>query len=252
MNSLLEVFAKQYLIDNLSKLPDDWQKKFKMMYWKHAGYENADDAVIIDTEEFISRLPSKVLDLAVSQVERSINLLRERENELSERSKSKTVDRINYVKGDLIQYALQNSNEFIMIPHVCNTKGAWGAGFAEALSNTWCEPEIHYRKTVNHLITKDDLLGMTFYIGPGNTNIIVANMFAQKLNERLPLRYWALTKCMLHVGERCFKNPLNIKFEIYCPKFGSGLARGNWKIIERLIWEIWIELYPIKVTIFEL
>jgi hypothetical protein len=242
VNSLLEVFARQYLIDNLSKLPNDWQKKFKMMYWKHAKYENVGEAITINTEEFISRLPSEVLDWAMSQVERSINLLRERENESMDHHS------ITYVKGDLIQYALeQDPNKVIMIPHVCNTKGAWGAGFAKALSKTWKEPEDHYRKTVNHL-SEDDLLGLTFYIGIGNTNIIVTNMFAQKLYEKLPLRYWALSKCMLDIGK---KNTIDIKHEIYCPKFGSGLARGDWKIIERLIWEIWIERYQIKVTVFE-
>ena len=41
------------------------------------------------------------------------------------------------------------------------------------------------------------------------------------------------------------------KVEIHAPKFGSGLARGDWDVIEALIVEAW-DNEGIPVTIYEL
>ena len=44
------------------------------------------------------------------------------------------------------------------------------------------------------------------------------------------------------------KNSLSSdKIEIHCPKFGSGLAGGNWHFIENLIEDIWTAYF---VTVY--
>jgi hypothetical protein len=37
------------------------------------------------------------------------------------------------------------------------------------------------------------------------------------------------------------KNSENARVEIHSPKFGSGLAGGNWNFIEELIKDIWYD-----------
>ena len=39
------------------------------------------------------------------------------------------------------------------------------------------------------------------------------------------------------------------KIEIHCPKFGSGLAGGDWKFIEYLINDIWSRHIVVVYTI---
>jgi hypothetical protein len=55
-----------------------------------------------------------------------------------------------------------------------------------------------------------------------------------------PLNYFALIKAMNSIN-MYIKTKLDPseKIEIHCPKFGSGLAGGNWKFIENLIEDIW-------------
>ena len=60
----------------------------------------------------------------------------------------------------------------IVIAHICNNVGAWGAGFVLALSKKWAEPEHTY-----HNYQPRDL-GTTMFI-PVEDNINVANMIAQ-------------------------------------------------------------------------
>jgi hypothetical protein len=40
----------------------------------------------------------------------------------------------------------------------------------------------------------------------------------------------------------------DIKYEIHAPKFGSGLAGGNWNFIENLIEDIWIDI-PVYIYV---
>jgi hypothetical protein len=137
----------------------------------------------------------------------------------------------------------------VIVPHVCNNIDVFGGGFAAAVSN-------HYP------IVKENyhMLGKTFMRNNfGHAQIIeipvknkygyklmFANMIAQNglpdKNHRRCLNYQALVKSMTLVGQ-FIKNfqaqSENQKIEIHTPKFGSGIAGGNWNFISDLIEDIW-------------
>jgi len=69
--------------------------------------------------------------------------------------------------------------------------------------------------------------------------MIAQNGIKARNNPR-PLNYAYLTKSMLEVKRFILKN-FNSEnpVEIHCPKFGSGLAGGEWRFIENLVEDIW-------------
>jgi hypothetical protein len=59
-------------------------------------------------------------------------------------------------------------------------------------------------------------------------------------NNKRPINYAYLVKSMLNVKQYIMTNyDQDAKVEIHAPKFGSGLARGNWNFISDLIEDIW-------------
>jgi hypothetical protein len=91
----------------------------------------------------------------------------------------------------------------------------------------------------------DNVLGETSFISNGN--VTVANMFAQNglitdAGNHKPLNYYSLVKCMEYVKDYTHeKYTYDIIYDIYCPKFGSGLSGGDWNIIEEFINDIWVK-----------
>jgi len=62
MNNQLQEFARQTIKDGLSKLPEDWQRKFKLMYGKES----------MSIEEVVEKMDESKLDWAMQQVEKSL------------------------------------------------------------------------------------------------------------------------------------------------------------------------------------
>lgn len=165
---------------------------------------------------------------------------------------------ITYVTGDVIASVLPDS--YKVIPHICNDSGGWGHGFVMAISRKWKGPENKYREwdKSGYYVRNDKKI--LFELGSVQLvkveeNVVVANMIAQhktvsKDNPR-PIKYDALIECMQQVRDRCL-TVLNSgkKVEIHAPMFGAGLAQGNWKVIEQLIIEFWVNA-SIPVTIYE-
>lgn len=163
---------------------------------------------------------------------------------------------LKYIKGNLFDRLDYNN---IIIPHVVNIHGAWGAGFVLAINKyLGLEHQKSYQKHVlNFLhkkqnVQKNSKLGgtvlFTSYFTPSinsNQSIEVANMFAQTLGGEKPLNYEWLYRCLEQVSEVALER----EAIIYAPKFGSGLAGGEWSIIEAMIQHVWKDL---DVTIFEL
>ena len=161
---------------------------------------------------------------------------------------------IKYVKGDLFEHIDQDC----VIAHCCNDVGAWGAGFVLAINkNLGMEPRNSFINASQNLLYD---LGNVDYcrvvkhetratVGgpvkvPGSIAITVANMCGQHgvtgastgdLRVAKPIRYAALVHCMEDVRSYVDQFPQ----PILCPKFGSGLAGGNWELIRELIDEIW-------------
>lgn len=149
------------------------------------------------------------------------------------------MSKINYVKGDATNPQGEGNK---VIAHVCNNKGKWGAGFVLALSKKWSEPETEYRA----IPPKYHELGFVQFVRV-EEDITVANMIAQQdvksnENER-PLRYDALIDALIKVNEYCQKRQCTL----HMPKIGSGLAGGNWNIIEKII----EENVQVPVTVYE-
>lgn len=156
---------------------------------------------------------------------------------------------IYYVKGDLFQNVKSVSTD-VIIPHVCNNIGAWGSGFVLPLAKNYPEAKEAYLKWYkgeNWIGSSEFAIGNTQIVAvdPG---VFVANMVAQdgitkgSMGDRSrvvdrPLRYDSLVKCMIEVAE--FALAIYPRMVIHCPKFGSGLAGGDWNFIEYLIEDIW-------------
>jgi len=184
---------------------------------------------------------------------------------------------IKYVEGDLFESLTTDSDPgVILIPHVCNDKGAWGAGFVVPLAQAF--PDVRTAYLEWHRTNKQPDLGChidstseNFGIGQVQfveampkrevhgkpyPQIVVANMIAQTLGGKRPLSYKYLMKCMVAVSQKAFINAC-LEAEgvhpddagtvrIVCPMFGAGLAGGDWNFVERLIEDCWHKV-PVRV-----
>ena len=186
---------------------------------------------------------------------------------------------IEYIKGDLFD-SLVDETDNIILPHICNDIGTMGAGFVVPLNRhfpgirqiyqEWhggnkiarsATPEnspLYMLEYSGNSFGNDDMkLGsVQFVSSPIKPKITVANMIGQSdvvsrvpvssdVLIRPPIRYGALRRAMRHVVN--FAENYNIK-KIWAPKFGSGLAGGDWDIVKEIITE---ELEGCDVTIVE-
>lgn len=159
--------------------------------------------------------------------------------------------KIQYKIGDVIKAArgaaTASVNARIIIPHIVNNQNAFGAGFVLALSKVWDEPEAHYRSAFRDSKKKRDLLGKIQVVNV-EVNLYVCNMFAQVLGYDVdgnpPIRYEELDYCLEQLN---FVAEV-LDAEIYAPRFGAGLASGDWAKIEPMI----ENRLTVPVTIFDL
>ena len=135
----------------------------------------------------------------------------------------------------------------VIVPHVCNNVNVFGAGFAAAVARHYPIVKENY-----HLLGPSFLknhLGYTQFVDAYKNphtghKLIFANMIAQhgtisQSNPR-PLNYYALTKGMVGVLNYIHNHfGQDSDVQIHAPKFGCGLAGGNWNFIEELIKDIW-------------
>ena len=166
---------------------------------------------------------------------------------------------LKVVKGDATDPQKTAPNEIAIIPHCCNNKGGWGAGFVLALSKKWELPEKNYRAFCAgeppYPKNTHPLLGKTCY-AKIDKRLVIANMIAQdgtvSKNNPIPIKYRALANCMDNVFSyiEMIKAQVSNPVVIHCPKFGSDLAGGNWDFILELIREIWLE-QGIDVVVYE-
>jgi hypothetical protein len=149
----------------------------------------------------------------------------------------------------------KHNGSTVIIPHVCNNIGVFNGGFAGAVAENY--PIVKE----NYLLNTNMKLGNTQFITGLKSleyghELIFANMIAQngvknKKNYR-PLNYTALAYCMstvkLYLKEYRKKHD-NQSIQIHCPKFGSGLAGGNWSFISELIKDTWSDIDVYVYTI---
>lgn len=133
----------------------------------------------------------------------------------------------------------------VLVPHVCNNIDLFGAGFAQNVADRYPIVKADY-----HMLGKTFLknnLGHSQFIKVYEepkykhklyfVNMISQNGIRSPSNNR-PLNYAALARSMLQLVQFINQNKSE-QFEIHAPKFGSGLAGGNWSFISCLIEDIW-------------
>ena len=149
------------------------------------------------------------------------------------------MNEINYVRGDATS---PQGDGLKIIVHVCNDIGVWGAGFVLALSKKWPEPEKDYRAMSEYVLGNMELVEV-------EPDIWVANMIAQHGigpddDGYAPIRYSAIAKALKVINKSAYRTEASL----HCPRFGAGLAGGDWKFIERIIQEC----TTVPVTIYDL
>ena len=140
---------------------------------------------------------------------------------------------IRYLRGDATSPQAAGPK---IIAHIVNTAGKWGKGFVLALSKRWPDPEREYRRWYN--VGTGFELGATQIVACVKGQILVANMIAQKGTRTgtsgPPIRYDALRSCLQRVAMEAELRGASI----HMPKIGTGLAGGDWRVIEPMIQEM--------------
>lgn len=164
-----------------------------------------------------------------------------------------SVKNIEYVTGD----ATNPKGEGLkVIPHCCNTVGAWGAGFVLALSKKSKIPETSYKKWYRDGYYTSDRAGkVPFQLGkvqfaPFSKSVIVCNIIGQQgvgYNNGLPpIRYDSIKGGFDMMRELMLAD----KFSVHMPRIGCGLAGGEWDKIEEIIKETLCN-HGIQVTVYD-
>ncbi len=152
--------------------------------------------------------------------------------------------KIKYIKGDATN-PIGDGNKIII--HVCNDIGGWGRGFVLALSNRWSKPEEEYLNWYESNVNFE--LGEVQFVQVED-DLWVANMIAQHniipINNIPPIRYEAVKECLKKVAIKAKE----LNASVHAPRFGSGLAGGDWNKIEELINSEFIE-NGISVTVYD-
>lgn len=139
-----------------------------------------------------------------------------------------------------------NIGATVIVPHVCNNINLFGAGFAAAVANQYPEVKENF-----HMLGNKAKLGHVQFITTKTNkqyrrSLVFANMIAQnktinREHNPRPLNYESLVACMSIVRDfgKDLLNKEHDKVEIHCPRFGCGLAGGNWAFISELIKDMW-------------
>lgn len=170
---------------------------------------------------------------------------------------------IKYVKGDATE-PQGEGNKFII--HCCNDAGGWGRGFVLALSKKWDRPEREYRRWAagQPSVLAPDYTDPTFRLGEiqvvgVDPYVFVVNMIGQRNYHDFtvqvgyeaislsPIRYGAIEECLMRVLVEAKKENASV----HAPRFGAGLAKGNWSKIEEIIQRVLVD-NGISVTIYDL
>lgn len=163
---------------------------------------------------------------------------------------------INYVYGDATKPFGVGP---ILIAHVCNTDGAWGAGFVLALSKRSLEPERSYLEwhRTRDLVPENFLyrtapfkLGEIKITGFEPPGVYVANMLAQTLAPGMtgiPLDYYALSQCLTKLREVA----LAASCSVHMPRIGCGLAGGHWSRVGPMIVR-YLCAFNVEVVVYDL
>ena len=145
----------------------------------------------------------------------------------------------------------------VFVPHVCNNIDLFGAGFAAQVADKYPSAKTNYHLLGKNFLSKNMGYSQVLKVKENEKykhKLYIVNMIAQNgvrsYDNNRPLNYYGLVKSMVMLAQFIETNTgfLNKteNVEIHCPKFGSGLAGGNWSFINDLIDDIWSK-YPVFI-----
>lgn len=158
---------------------------------------------------------------------------------------------IKYLDGNLFDFI--DDHNPVVIAHIVNNQGAFGAGFVIPLGQKYPvvkQEYLNWHYCKSHPADCIELEEGNCHLGhiqvlQVEPHVRVCNMVAQTLGGQRPLYYNHLCTCMDKLAYHMFKVQVS---HIICPQFGSGLAGGDWNVIEELITDCWIRA-GINVTV---
>lgn len=173
----------------------------------------------------------------------------------------------NYLrKSDAVKNLPKDKN--VLLTHIVNDIGAWGAGFVVAVSKQWPGPEKLYRQwyqetefdyeaaafkleKFNFFLREYFTEPVPFVLGQiqpvpvgnfsGEFRHYVVNLIGQRscgdFKGIPPIRYEAIREGFVRLDEFAdyVATQSGKETEIHMPMIGAGLAGGKWEIIEGLI-----------------
>lgn len=157
---------------------------------------------------------------------------------------------LRYVEGDA---TIPRGGGHRMIIHCCNDVGAWGAGFVVALSKRWKKPENEYRLWYRSQGEGRNKFKLgEIQVVDIQSDLAVVNMIGQAdcypdKDGNPPIRYDAIKSCL----EKVAKEAKDRNSSVHAPRFGAGLAGGDWSKIEALLTECLINK-SVNVTVYDL
>lgn len=135
--------------------------------------------------------------------------------------------------------SLMDSDAQVVV-HGVNARGKFGAGVAKVMAETWPETKADYLRAFSAGSVK---LGAVFWseIKPA---MMVGHMVTQEDYGRIPGRvyvdYGAINACLRKVARAAAEGMPGTSLAdgftaVAMPKFGAGLAGGDWRRIEEMV-----------------
>jgi O-acetyl-ADP-ribose deacetylase (regulator of RNase III) len=134
--------------------------------------------------------------------------------------------KIKYVTGDL----LQAPEQYVL--HGCNAKGVMGSGVAKLIRDKYPKAYQDYRNSYDsHGLSLGSIVPSKQPDGKIILNAITQETYGK---TGVHVSYWAIANVM-HILNKWHINNQKQPKEIAMPKVGSGLAGGDWNVIEAII-----------------
>jgi Zn-dependent peptidase ImmA (M78 family) len=135
-----------------------------------------------------------------------------------------------------------------IIAQVINTSGGMGFGFGKSMSKVW---PLSKRSVIDWMKDKKEFdLGKS-RLTQLSSDTYVFQMISQKgifaKEGNIPLRYDSLKDCLNELKEAA----VSLNASIHMPQIGAGQAKGDWGIIEGMIYEILVS-EGLDVTVYVL
>ena len=132
--------------------------------------------------------------------------------------------KIKYIKGDLLE-----AREEILL-HSCNSLGVMGAGVAKLIREKWPKAYQDYRDSYDSYGLP---LGSIVSSKQSDGKIILNAITQDTIGKTgVHVSYWAVANVLYQLDQRLIvRNGATVAM----PMIGSGLAGGEWSVIEAII-----------------